>query len=333
MKDPVFLLASERSGTNLLRRRFTEYQKDYFGPAPLHLLKHLYWAEPYYGDLALEENFREIVNDALGLAYHHFSPWDEKISADEVITEYSSIFGKQRTSVGLMHVIYSIYAHRKGYSSYFCKDNHLFDYVSDIKFLIPGAKFIYLYRDPRDVVVSQMKRPLQIKSRMFLADLWREEQVKCIRHAELLKATGDVVFVSYEEFIENEELHVQRLCDFLGIEMLREKANFSAHENTEIQEWENLNRPTIKNNSRKFLKLLSPSNVQDIEGIFWNQMIWLGYQPISENRKYVSKRKLQLDTFIGKLKKYLSSRFVKSGTTPEQMERAQYTGMLRRKWR
>src|SRR5699024_9018031 len=58
MTAPIFLLASERSGTNLLRRRLTEAQSNVYGAAPLHLLKHLYFAEPYYGDLSDDANFR-----------------------------------------------------------------------------------------------------------------------------------------------------------------------------------------------------------------------------------------------------------------------------------
>lgn len=333
MKPPVFLLASERSGTNLLRRRLTEYQRDYFGPAPLHLLKHLYWAEPYYGDLAVDANFENFVSDALGLAYRHFSPWDEEITVSQVKSEYDVIFHKKRTAVGLMHVIYSIYAFRKGYSSYFCKDNHLFDFVSDIKLLIPESKFVYLYRDPRDVVSSQINRPLQNKSVLFLADLWRNEQVKCIRHAEFLEKSSDVIFLSYEGLIENESFSVKKLCDFLDVEMLNEKRSFSAKENIDIQEWKNLDKPTIKNNSGKFLTALSKSKIKKIEGLCWNQMVWLGYEPLSESRAYVSNRKMKLDTLLGKILKLLFWKFNSSGTTEQQMDRVKYTSRLRSKWR
>jgi hypothetical protein len=73
----VFILATERSGTNLLRRRLSEAQSLVIGPAPLHLLKHLYYAEPYYGDLNYDPVFAEFVDDGLALAYEHFSAWDE----------------------------------------------------------------------------------------------------------------------------------------------------------------------------------------------------------------------------------------------------------------
>jgi hypothetical protein len=333
MKPPVFLLASERSGTNLLRRRFTEFQNEYYGPAPIHLLNHLYWSEPYYGDLTSEENFDAFVGSALGLAYHHFSPWDEQITVNQVKAEYGSLSGTNRSAVGVMHVIYSIYAKRKGYSSYFCKDNNLFDFVADIKLLIPEAKFIYLYRDPRDVIVSQLKRPLQNKSISFLADLWREEQVKCIRHSQFLDRYNDVILISYEGLIADEEESIRRLCAFLSVDKFEKKSAFSGHEKTEIQEWVNLQKPTIKDNSGKFLKYLTSSKIEKIEGICWHQMIWLGYEPISEKRKIISSRKVELDSLVGKAMRSITSRSRKSGTTAEQMDRIKYTRNLQSKWR
>lgn len=36
--SPVFIIASERSGTNLLRKRLTESQSVYLGPSPAHFL-------------------------------------------------------------------------------------------------------------------------------------------------------------------------------------------------------------------------------------------------------------------------------------------------------
>lgn len=333
MKPPVFLLASERSGTNLLRRRFTEYQDSYYGPAPLHLLKHLYWAEPYFGDLSVEDNFSEFINCALGLAYHHFSPWDEDITVDQVKERYDNFFGDVRSAVGVMHVIYQIYAGLKGYDSYFCKDNNLFDFVPDIKIMIPDAKFIYLYRDPRDIVLSQMQRPLQNKSISFLADLWRDEQTKCIRHAQFLNKNNDVFFISYEDFIGDEDDCIERLCCFLDVGKVDRKTNFFAKEKTEIQEWSNLKKATMKDNSGKFLGSLNRSKIEKIEGICWHQMRWLGYEPISKKRKLISSRRVNLESLAGKVIRVVTAKWSKKGTTEAQMDRNKYARDLQLKWR
>lgn len=333
MKPPMFLLSSERSGTNLLRRRLTEYQSEYFGPAPLHFLKHLYWAEPYYGNLETDENFEVFIQDALGLAYHHFSPWDEKITIGQVKSEYTSYFSGGRTSIGVMHVIYMIYAHRKGYISYFCKDNNLFDFASDIKLELPDAKFVYLYRDPRDVIVSQVKRPLQNKSICYLSELWRDEQIKCIRYSDLLSRYHDVFFLSYEELIKDENGKISALCSFLGVDIIAEKVGFSSKEKTDIQEWMNIDKPTIKNNSGKFRDNLSISQIERIESICWHQMRKLGYEPIVEQRKSINSKRAFLEALFGKLWVKITSKFVKAGVTLGQKNRSSFVRGLQKKWR
>lgn len=333
MKYPVFLLASERSGTNLLRRRLTEYQEDYFGPAPLHFLKHLYWAEPYYGDFSTDTNFESFIQAALGLAYHHFSPWDEEITVKQVRDEYSSLAGNDRSSIGVMHVMYSLYARRKGYSTYFCKDNNLFDFVPDIQAAFPNAKFIYLYRDPRDVILSQLKRPLQNRSIAHLANLWREEQLKCIRHSNALSKHSCLATISYEELIANESLEMSKLCQFIEVGGNVRADKVFGEEKTDIQEWENLNKPTMSDNSGKFMKGLSASAIRKIEGICWHQMRWLGYEPISDERPELSKVRSALEVTAGKMGNIVRAKIQKKGITTAQIDRVRYTRALKSKWR
>lgn len=332
MGAPVFLLASERSGTNLLRRRLTERQGRVFGPSPLHLLKHLYFAEPYYGDLQDDRCFTNFIEDALGLAYHHFSPWDVKYRPAEVLDAYPKISGKVRSSVGLMHVLYTMYSHSKGYDSYFCKDNNLFDFVSDIRLVIPNARFVYLHRDPRDVVLSQRQRPLQNRGIAYLAQLWRDEQIKCIRHASTLFTEGGLIRVSYEDLIAREDEVMTNLCRSLDIvESEGCEAVFNT-EKTDIHEWANLEQPTISNNSGKFMKGLSRSTIRKIEAICWYQMRWLGYSPLNEERPTISSGRVRLEIGLAKITKVLRSRLNNRLMTEGQEDQIHYVESLQKKW-
>ena len=72
--SPIYIVASERSGTNLLRKLITNHQNVYYGGSPAHFLKHLFYKEPYYGALSVDENFLKLINDALSLTQYHFSP-------------------------------------------------------------------------------------------------------------------------------------------------------------------------------------------------------------------------------------------------------------------
>lgn len=282
---PVYLIASERSGTNLLRKLITQHQNIYFGPAPAHFLKHLYNTEPYYqSELSMNEtSFRILTQDALKLCNVHWSPWAINFDVDAVMSSYKKQYDVYN-SIYLSHYLMSEYAKSLGYKSYFCKDNHLFDYPFEIKSFIPNAKFIYLYRDPRDYCLSQKKRTLQTDSVIKIAKLWRQEQEKSISALFHLGATN-IVFLSYEDLITKPHQQIKRICDFLGVSYRGEASDTPAmHGSIVTKEWENLNKPIIKKNMKKYLAELSRREIEAIEYIVFNQMKYLGYDVVKTKK-------------------------------------------------
>lgn len=328
---PVFIVASERSGTNLLRRRLTEAQSVLYGPSPLHILKHLYYAEPYYGDLSNNKNFISLIEDALNLAYKHFSPWDISFSAQDVLEKYPILFPIDRSVVGVMHVMYTMYAQAKGYKSYVCKDNDLFDFTCQIQKAIPEARFVYLYRDPRDVVLSQLKRPSQVKSVHYLARLWKEEQIKSIRsHTDLVRF-GVSYSVSYEDLISNEESIIENICHWLGVKK-SEGRQSTIGELTDIHEWKNLDKPTMINNKGKFMRELSESAIAKIESHVFHQMKWLGYEPMNVKRNNYREIYVEGEILISKIVRRICCPFNRKKLSRGQVERIKAAHEISKKW-
>ncbi len=276
--SPVFLLASERSGTNLLRRRISAFQRDLCGPPPIHILKILYDVAPYYGDLSADDAFRALVGDGLRLCYEHFSPWDVRFEVRQIEQAHWDLFGKRRSVVALMHTLYTCYARAKGCGSYLCKDNNLFDYGPQILWDIPDAGFIYLYRDPRDCVASQLARPRQTSSSVRLAELWRDEQITSIAFVSQGKA-GKLLRVSYEALVSDEERTLNRICEHFGLRSRETGSMPNAEEQTHVHEWKNLDRQTIRDNFGKYRTSLTERQVRTVEGIAWHQLKWLEYRP------------------------------------------------------
>ncbi|KZY73986.1 hypothetical protein A3750_02695 [Oleiphilus sp. HI0079] len=276
---PLFIVASERSGTNLVRRRITESQAVYFGPSPIHMLKHLFYRAPYYGDLSNDQNFYSLVQDSVALAYEHFSPWDRVISSEDVIEAYDRFMpSKERTIVGVMHTLYMLYALDRGYSSYICKDNHIFDFAYQIALELPDARFLILYRDPRDVIASQLKRPSQVRNCSYLSMLWQTEQKKIIELLANARLSSRVLTLKYEEFVSSEASELKRISKFLDVELGNGCDRSFESESTSIQEWENLNNPTINDNFGKYKDALSFRKIRMIESILKNEMAYLGYK-------------------------------------------------------
>jgi hypothetical protein len=299
---PVFIIASERSGTNLLRKRLTESQSLYLGPSPAHLLKHLYYQQPYYGFLEQDKNFLEFIQQAIDLCVVHFSPWKINWSAKDLLSEFD---GQNRNAIHLMHFMMNKYAIEQGYRGYICKDNFLYEFALDIASCLPEAKFIYLYRDPRDFVLSQIKRPGAIKSVILFSKLWSYEQTKSIAVSDRLRQSNRCFFLSYEEFVQDEKSKIDALLNFLCVTRSR-GGEYEDDTVEHLQEWKNLGSKTNKNNFNKFMKELSPSKIKWVEQACYIQMRYLGYECSQYDGREINKLTVALSYFIG----YVLSRFL-----------------------
>lgn len=282
--SPLFLFSSERSGTNLLRRRLNEWQSTAFGPSPAHFLKHLFYHEPYYGDLLRDRAFRALTENALKLCYTHFSPWDVKFEVDEVLERYEMKFGKRRNTILLSALLMTEYAKAKGYSTFICKDNNLFDYAHQIAACMPESKFIYLHRDPRDYTLSQLKRSLMTSNPYRIAELWRNEQIKCISILCSDWFEGRILRIPYEKFIQDELKGIREICAFANLKMNERRRTEGLHDAGMPEEWENLDKPTMKYNFGKFKHEMSRKQIKIVESIVWHQMLFLGYTPQAATR-------------------------------------------------
>lgn len=306
---PVFILSSERSGSNLLRKLVTQYQCEYFGPSPAHFLKHLYYRVPYYGALDKLDNFKDLVSDALQLCYVHFSPWDIELTVDEVVHGYQREFDTNDV-VLLSHYLMSVYAAHKGYTTYICKDNYLYEFVLDILWKLPEARFIYLYRDPRDYALSQFHRRMITDSYTLNARLWDYEQTKCIKYLDLL-GEKRVYQVSYESLIKSDNA-MRGLCDFLGVEYI--DAQDTQFTNEQVpDEWKNLHKPVLQSNAGKYRKQLTVKQLELVEFICGRNMEYLGYN------KETTAEKSTLYSVVDKIKGQ-ATYFIRTRCLPEKAQ-------------
>jgi hypothetical protein len=286
--EPVFLLASERSGTNLLRRRLMEWQSEIFGPSPTHLLKHLQHLVPFYGPLDDDRNFCELIGDALSLCYEHFSPWEVKLKVGDVLDGYARVLGPKRSLTLLLDYLNRTYADWAGWSTYLCKDNHLFNFAYQIRNEIPHARFVYLYRDPRDYTLSQVKRLLGRSSITHAAKMWHDEQLACLQVSTNPEFKDRCYQLSYEQLICDERATMAGLCQFLRVPMHDKPRSAQKYDQGTTTDWSNLERPTITNNFGKYKKELSRPAVRAIEAIAWSPMKLLGYEPEAATRPMLS---------------------------------------------
>jgi len=272
----VVLLSSERSGSNLLRRILGHSAAIAAPPAP-QLLKAF---APHWPVIPRDEETRRTAAQlATRLLETHLVPWKYLVSAEEVLA---------RTDASgwdyphLLDACYGAYAEEAGKLGYFAKENNAFDFAFPIALRLPDVKFVYLVRDPRDMVLSYMKAPGGPKTAWYAARQWYREQVQCLRVVDELPDRCCVV--RYEELVREPEETVRSLCEFLGI--VYDPAMLSPQEadreaSKASRYWENLGKPILSNNTDKYLREMPARNIRVVEAFCESVMRRLGYECVT----------------------------------------------------
>src|SRR4051812_17306600 len=86
IENPIFIVGTERSGSNLLRLLLNELESVCV-PHPPHLMRDLIPVLERYGDLARDENFLKLIRDAIKLVELHFAPWPIKLDEGAIFLE------------------------------------------------------------------------------------------------------------------------------------------------------------------------------------------------------------------------------------------------------
>jgi len=116
---------------------------------------------------------------------------------------------------------------------YIDKELHNLIYVGLMALLFPGARFIHMNRAPMDIFLSCYKNSIPgvqaTTSLVHLAEyyVYIKKLVGC-----WIKVFGDRIFImDYQELVEDPELHVRRVTEYLGIEFQPEMLAFHERKN------------------------------------------------------------------------------------------------------
>lgn len=297
----IIIFYSERSGSNLLRVLLGNHSQ-ISAPVPPHLLDAFKKEVHLFGDLSRERNMVKFLDGLIQYVNHSFSDWNLEIGAVELFDSM-----QPQTFIEAFDAIYKAKTRRDGKKHYVCKDNHMFDYAFPLLHRLNNLKFIYLYRDPRDVVSSWMKHRMLYFTPFDAAQAWKAEQKKCIELEQVYSI--DMHHVSYEDLVRSTEQAMTGVLEYLGLEV--EEACFSNEGNKPEAErnilWKNLNKPIMRDNTRNFETVLSGKKINMVESITSEQMRYLGYEPITDGTWKV--RSNTLFRIINTVKKRLWKKF------------------------
>ncbi|UII31665.1 sulfotransferase [Fulvivirga ulvae] len=271
-KGGIFLLGSERSGSNLLRTLIGNHSKISAPVAP-HFCDAFGNAYNYYLPLSLSNRVM-LLKDMELYANHEYNGWNLNMDYDKVCNKYGL-----NSIVEFAHALYQEKACSEECELYFSKDNHNHKYALAILKDLPDAKFIYLYRDPRDHVASWLRTPLFMHTAYSVITKWKKEQRDILNLHNLYNV--DMCFVKYEDLISNTESVMTNVLGYINLKV--EEACFNTNKETKEAKrnplWKNLDKPILKENKNKYKDKLKGADLNMVETIASHYMSGLKYEP------------------------------------------------------
>ncbi|MBN4081755.1 sulfotransferase [bacterium AH-315-C07] len=285
---PIFLLCSERSGSNLIRVIQGNHSKIAAPPA-IHLTNTFLPLLPCYGDLKIIENFRNLCSDVFTEIHNQIGIWEASFSVEDMVNDIT-----ERTFPAVYSYVYSKETETQNAERVFIKDNYLFFQFYYFEKNFPDAKFIYQVRDGRDFAVSCLKTPPFIfESVEEIAKQWRDEQRQCLSIYTQMKDAGKVMPVHYEDLVGNSEDTIKRICEFIEVEFEPNMLEFykedkNMQDSKSAKAWRNLSQPIKAKNFGKYKKELSAGSIRKFESIAYRELTHAGYMLENKIEGYIN---------------------------------------------
>ena len=274
---PIFMIGIQRSGSNLLRLMLNELP-EIAAPHPPHILQRMMPLVPRYGDLDRKKAFSLLVDDVCRLVESNPVPWEGVVLNRKNVAARC----RKRSLVAVSGAVYDVMADAWGAKTWCCKSLANIHYLPEIENYFTDAKYIYLYRDGRDVATSFSKAVVGEKHFYHIAKEWNEAQQLALTFRNKIPAKR-FFNLSYEDLTSETGKAVRALCEFLGVgykpSMLEfYKSGEAKRAASASNLWENVTHPVMKQNSRKFLKETREEDVRIFESVAGSSMDSLGYE-------------------------------------------------------
>lgn len=272
---PIFIIGTERSGTNLLRL-ILNCHASIAVPHPPHIMKLFTPLVPLYGNLAIDSNFRRLINDVCRMVELHTYPWELKPDRERIFAEADA-----RELICIYLAVHDQYLQFIGKNRWCCKSTFMIDHVADIIRFRPDARFIFMVRDGRDVAVSAKRSIFNHYHVYYTAKRWQREQALGLQWLAKLPA-NQIMLLKYEELLSSPADTVRKLCDFLqepySDTMLEYHRHSEARKSGSLSlSWQNTAKPLLTNNQGKFHNALKSEEIYLFETIAANELTALGY--------------------------------------------------------
>ena len=202
---PFFIVGAGRSGTTLLRLILA-------GHSRLHIPPETWFVRTLVKELPLTERLSAAeVDRAINLMIDDYRWPDMGITPDDLRRRVAMLNSPQLTDV--VNIVYQHHLTLAGKQRFGDKTPVYIDIVPQLSLLYPGAKFIHLIRDGRDVAISN----IDVDWDRYYDRAKFEWTMAMARRREYLNSlyANHILDVRYEDLVGNLEATVKQVCGFL----------------------------------------------------------------------------------------------------------------------
>jgi hypothetical protein len=277
---PIFLICSERSGSNLIASIVGEHPEVYAHP-PYHLGRDLLTRLHEVAEgCPASANWKVLKESAAARV--------AKYRGDEEAQRLLAWADAQEKIVPceVARFVYQEMAPEARGKHAFIKENNIHQMLFFLVDCFPDARFIFQVRDPRDYLLSCIARRKRWLGNKFgsicnAMNVWREDQLGGLTAYGLL-GPKRVHLQRYEDLVADFDRTVSSLCEFLGLDFDERMHKFHEAEHAQnLSEKggprENLAQPLMTENFRKYRKGLSRGKIKIVEAYNGDLMDRFGY--------------------------------------------------------
>ena len=267
LRKPIFLMCSERSGSNLVSRIFGAHP-DYFAPSPSHLFRVFSTLEDGPGR----------APDVLRLFDAKLGIWKLDALSD---AEKRALLDGCETVPEMIASLLNHEGALRGKPHLFLKENSAYAFLPFMEQAADTPGYVHMIRDPRDMAASWVSAPnlrggVVRSARRWLADAEGSQAAR--------EAGRNIAALTYEALVSQPEENLRRVCAEIGIEfapsMLEhvKAAEGVAQDADRTSMWKNISRGIMSDNFNKFRNKLSDDEIAYIEALCGAQMARFGYE-------------------------------------------------------
>jgi hypothetical protein len=272
---PIFIGASPRSGTTLLRTMLNTHP-DIAIPRETRFLPYVWENRKRFGDLSVQANRRRLAKVIFMAQWTRADRLDTPVDA-----AVDRLIAGPPTLGSLLGTCFEMYADAHGKKRWGDKRPMYARYLDAIFAMFPDAQFINVVRDPRASVASMRKLGWFDKQVAPGLDLW-DRSLRAVEPWRSRLCPDQYVDVRYEDLVSRPEEALASVAEFLGIAADDVAVMLTYHENvdeTAKKYHSRLSLPPTTDRIRSWEESLEPGEVAFIERTAARHMERFGYEP------------------------------------------------------